>query len=232
MRVSLKWLRDYLDLDPPGGGDRPPADHGRDRGGRHPLPGRVLGQRLGGADREDRAPPQRRPPDPGHRHLRRAGPARRPGVQRGDGEVRRQRVVTGATNIKEGDVVPLGLVGTRYRDGHSDPPQERVLQPTHDAGGGLGGDGDVRLRAGPLGRPRRDSGPPARDAGGAAPGRGPGGQRDRAGPQGAGGLPGHDRGRPRGGRPHRAAPPHPHGRTAAGAGAGPGRALADRDRRP
>ena len=40
------------------------------------------------------------------------------------------RVVTGATNIKEGDIVPLGLVGTRYRDGHSSPAVERVLQPT------------------------------------------------------------------------------------------------------
>ena len=45
------------------------------------------------------------------------------------GKGRCTRVVTGATNIKEGDVVPLGLVGTRYRDGHSSPAVERVLQP-------------------------------------------------------------------------------------------------------
>jgi phenylalanyl-tRNA synthetase beta chain len=50
------------------------------------------------------------------------------------GQGRRTRVVTGATNIKEGDVVPLGLIGTRYRDGHSSPPVERVLQPSNMRG--------------------------------------------------------------------------------------------------
>ncbi|HEU5315930.1 MAG TPA: phenylalanine--tRNA ligase subunit beta [Chloroflexota bacterium] len=50
------------------------------------------------------------------------------------GQGRRTRVVTGATNIEEGDIVPLGLVGTRYRDGHSSPAVERVLQPTNMRG--------------------------------------------------------------------------------------------------
>src|SRR5687768_3984839 len=50
------------------------------------------------------------------------------------GKGRTTRVVTGATNIREGDVVPLGLVGTRYRDGHMSPPVERVLQPSNMRG--------------------------------------------------------------------------------------------------
>src|SRR5437868_7061353 len=38
-------------------------------------------------------------------------------------------VVTGAPNIREGDKVVLGLIGTRYIDQHSDPPKWATLKP-------------------------------------------------------------------------------------------------------
>ena len=129
MRVSLKWLRDYLDV-------ALPAD---EIARRLTMAGiEVEGiHYLGGSwDNVWVARIEKIEPHPNADRLTLVtasyGARRRDDRERsgGDGEVRRQRVVTGATNIKEGDVVPLGLVGTRYRDGHSDPPQERVLQPT------------------------------------------------------------------------------------------------------
>ncbi|HVG95473.1 MAG TPA: phenylalanine--tRNA ligase subunit beta [Chloroflexota bacterium] len=122
MRVSLKWLRDYLDV---------------------ALPADELARRLtmAGIEVEDIhylggawehvwvARIESIEPHPNADRLTLVTAS-----YGGDnGASRRQRVVTGATNIKAGDVVPLGLVGTRYRDGHvppGAPPQERVLQPT------------------------------------------------------------------------------------------------------
>src|SRR5437870_2007476 len=45
------------------------------------------------------------------------------------GNGRTIRVVTGAPNIVEEDVVPLGLLGTKYVDGHEQPPRDTVLEP-------------------------------------------------------------------------------------------------------
>src|SRR5687767_15097590 len=110
MRVSLKWLRDYLEVSLP-------ADEiarrltmaGIEVDGVHHLGGsweHVWVARI-----------QKLEPHPNADRLTL--------VTADYGKGRTQRVVTGAANIKAGDVVPLGLVGTRYRDGHTDPPQER-----------------------------------------------------------------------------------------------------------
>ena len=114
MRVSLKWLRDYLDV---------------------ALPADELARRLtmAGIEVEDIhylggawehvwvARIESIEPHPNADRLTLVTAS-----YGGDnGASRRQRVVTGATNIKAGDVVPLGLVGTRYRDGHVPPGRRR-----------------------------------------------------------------------------------------------------------
>lgn len=119
MKVSLKWLRDYVDVN---------------------VPAEELAQRLTMAGIEVE----------GISHVGAAWEhvwvariekiERHPNADRltlvtaDYGKGRSTRVVTGASNIKEGDVVPLGLVGTRYRDGHSTPAVERVLQPSNMRG--------------------------------------------------------------------------------------------------
>src|SRR5688572_13755110 len=115
MRVSLKWLRDYLDV-------ALPAD---EIARRLTMAGIEVDavHHLGGAwEHVWVARIQQIEPHPNADRLTL--------VTADYGKGRTQRVVTAATNIKAGDVVPLGLVGTRYLDGHTDPPQERVLQPT------------------------------------------------------------------------------------------------------
>ncbi|MDQ3703097.1 MAG: phenylalanine--tRNA ligase subunit beta [Chloroflexota bacterium] len=118
MRVSLKWLRDYLDVTQPAEEiARRLTMAGIEVDGIHHLGGsweNVWVARI-----------QRIEPHPNADRLTLVT-----ADYGANGRERTQRVVTGATNIKAGDVVPLGLVGTRYRDGHSDPAQERVLQPT------------------------------------------------------------------------------------------------------
>src|SRR5687768_11457158 len=98
MRVSLKWLRDYLDVS---------------------LPAEEIARRLtmagievdgvhylGGAwDNVWVARIEKIEPHPNADRLTLVT-----ADYGADGTARRQRVVTGATNIKEGDVVPLGLV--------------------------------------------------------------------------------------------------------------------------
>lgn len=117
MRVSLRWLRDYVDV---------------------PVPAQELARRLTMAGIEVEAI---HAVGPGGQAWDNVYVARivqiepHPNADRltlvtaeyGGGRV--ARVVTGATNIKIGDIVPLGLVGARYRDGHSTPPGERVLEP-------------------------------------------------------------------------------------------------------
>ena len=115
MKVSLKWLRDYVDV-------ALPAD---ELARRLTMAGiEVDGIHQTGAAFEHvwvaRLQTIERHPNADRLQL----------VTAEYGSGRSIRVVTGATNIKEGDVVPIGLVGTRYRDGHSDPPVERELQPT------------------------------------------------------------------------------------------------------
>lgn len=118
MRVSLKWLRDYLDVTQPAEEiARRLTMAGIEVDGIHHLGGsweNVWVARI-----------QRIEPHPNADRLTLVT-----ADYGANGRERTQRVVTGATNIKAGDVVPLGLVGTRYRDGHTDPAQERVLQPT------------------------------------------------------------------------------------------------------
>ncbi|HEX2186038.1 MAG TPA: phenylalanine--tRNA ligase subunit beta, partial [Chloroflexota bacterium] len=118
MRVSLKWLKDYVELTLPAeelarrltmAGIEVEAIHYLGGTWEHVWVGRVAAIE----------------PHPNADRLKLVS------VDYGrNGHDRRQRVITAATNLKVGDVVPLGLVGTRYRDGHSEPPQERVLQPT------------------------------------------------------------------------------------------------------
>jgi phenylalanyl-tRNA synthetase beta chain len=114
MKVSLKWLRDYVDV---------------------ALPADELARRLTMAGIEVDGIHQTGAAF-GHvwtarlQKIERHPNADRLQLVTADYGGRTIRVVTGATNIKEGDVVPLGLVGTRYRDGHSNPPVERELQPT------------------------------------------------------------------------------------------------------
>ena len=118
MKVSLKWLRDYVDV-------TLPADQ---LAARLTMAGiEVDGIHHTGAAWENvyvaRLEKIERHPNADRLSLVTADYST-------EGKARSIRVVTGATNIKEGDVVPLGLVGTRYLDRHADPPVERVLQPT------------------------------------------------------------------------------------------------------
>ncbi len=115
MRVSLKWLRDYVEI---------------------PVSAAELGHRLTMAGIEldaihpvgeawdnvwtARIDAIDRHPNADRLHL----------VSASYGDGRSKVVVTGAANITVGDVVPLGLVGTRYRDGHSSPAVDRVLAPS------------------------------------------------------------------------------------------------------
>jgi phenylalanyl-tRNA synthetase beta chain len=131
MRVSLKWLRDYLDV----------AEPAEELARRLTMAGIEVEEieYLGGAwDNVWVARIEKIEPHPNADRLTLVtaayGPERPRGAVSGDGQGRRQRVVTGATNIAEGDVVPLALVGARYRDGHSDPPRERVLQASSPRG--------------------------------------------------------------------------------------------------
>ena len=115
MRVSLKWLRDYVDVT---------------------VSAAELGRRLTMAGIElDGIHPVGAPWD----HVWTAhidAIERHPNADRlqlvtaSYGEGRTKVVVTGATNIAVGDIVPLGLVGTRYMNGHVSPPVEAVLAPS------------------------------------------------------------------------------------------------------
>src|SRR6266542_331226 len=114
MKVSLKWLRDYVDVT---------------------LSADDLARRLtmAGIEVESVSRPggqwehvlvsriTKVEPHPNADRLRL--------VTADYGSGRSIRVVTGAPNIAEGDVVPLGLLGTKYVDGHVDPPVEAVLEP-------------------------------------------------------------------------------------------------------
>jgi len=115
MRVSLKWLQDYVDVT---------------------VSAEELGRLLTMAGIEVDAI---HPVGEAWNHVWTAridGLSRHPNADRLQlvdafyGGDRRIQVVTGATNISVGDIVPVGLVGTRYRDSHVTPPAERILQPT------------------------------------------------------------------------------------------------------
>ncbi|MGH2352073.1 MAG: phenylalanine--tRNA ligase subunit beta [Chloroflexota bacterium] len=118
MRVSVKWLRDYLDV-------ALPADEIARRLTMAGIEVEAIHHLGGDWEHIWVARIQKIEPHPNADRLTLVT-----ADYSANGQERTQRVVTGATNIKAGDVVPLGLVGTRYRDGHTDPPQERVLQPT------------------------------------------------------------------------------------------------------
>src|SRR5688572_2110602 len=119
MKVSLKWLRDYVDVTVPA----------EELASRLTMAGiEVEGISHVGAAWEHvwvaRIEKIERHPNADRLTL----------VTADYGKGRSTRVVTGASNIKEGDVVPLGLVGTRYRDGHSSPPTEQVLKSSNMRG--------------------------------------------------------------------------------------------------
>ena len=115
MRVSLKWLRDYVDVTVSA------AELGRrltmagiELDGIHPVGAswdHVWTARIDAIERH---------PNADRLQL----------VTASYGEGRTKVVVTGATNIAVGDIVPLGLVGTRYMNGHVSPPVEAVLAPS------------------------------------------------------------------------------------------------------
>lgn len=115
MRVSLKWLRDYVDVNVSA------AELGRrltmagiELDGIHPVGAswdHVWTARIDAIDRH---------PNADRLQL----------VTASYGEGRTKVVVTGATNIGVGDIVPLGLVGTRYMNGHVSPAVEAVLAPS------------------------------------------------------------------------------------------------------
>ena len=107
MRVSLKWLQDYVDVT---------------------VSAEELGRLLTMAGIEVDAI---NPVGEAWNHVWTAridGLSRHPNADRLQlvdafyGGDRRIQVVTGATNISVGDIVPVGLVGTRYRDSHVTPP--------------------------------------------------------------------------------------------------------------
>ncbi|MGI8423129.1 MAG: phenylalanine--tRNA ligase subunit beta [Chloroflexota bacterium] len=119
MKVSLKWLRDYVDV-------TVPAD---ELARRLTMAGiEVEGIRHVGAAWDNvwvaRIQKIERHPNADRLTL----------VTADYGKGRTTQVVTGANNVNEGDVVPLGLVGTRYRDGHSSPAVDRELQPSNMRG--------------------------------------------------------------------------------------------------
>ena len=107
MRVSLKWLRDYVDVNVSA------AELGR----RLTMAGIELdGINPVGASWDHvwtaRVEAIERHPNADRLQL----------VTASYGDGRSKVVVTGATNIAIGDIVPLGLVGTRYLNGHVSPP--------------------------------------------------------------------------------------------------------------
>jgi phenylalanyl-tRNA synthetase beta chain len=117
MKVSLKWLRDYVDVTLPA----------EELSRRLTMAGiEVEGIHHVGSSWENvwvaRVQAVERHPNADRLSL--------VGVDYGNG--RTQRVVTGASNIREGDIVPFGRVGTKYRYPNKDTGQaeERVLQPT------------------------------------------------------------------------------------------------------
>lgn len=112
MRVSMKWLRDYVEVT---------------------VPAAELGRRLTMAGIELDAI---HPVGEAWEHVwtaRIEAITRHPNADRlqlataAYGEGRTKTVVTGASNFAVGDIVPLGLVGTRYRDGHVSPPVTSTL---------------------------------------------------------------------------------------------------------
>src|SRR4051812_4439057 len=114
MKVSLKWLRDYVDVT---------------------LSAEELARRLTMAGIEVESIAHT---GGGWEHVYVARIAKiepHPNADRltlvtaDYGNGRAIRVVTGAPNLAEGDVVPLGLEGTKYLDGHTNPPVEAVLEP-------------------------------------------------------------------------------------------------------
>lgn len=115
MRVSLKWLRDYVDIVVSA------AELGRrltmagiELDGIHPVGAswdHVWTARIDSIERH---------PNADRLQL----------VTASYGEGRTKVVVTGATNVSVGDIVPLGLVGTRYMNGHVSPPSEAILAPS------------------------------------------------------------------------------------------------------
>ena len=118
MNVSLKWLRDYVDVTLPAEElARRLTMAGIEVDGIHHVGASWEHVYVARIDKVE--------PHPNADRLRLVTAS-----YGSNGADRTLRVVTGAPNINEGDVVPLGLVGTRYRDNHSDPPVERVLQPT------------------------------------------------------------------------------------------------------
>ncbi|MBI3970386.1 MAG: phenylalanine--tRNA ligase subunit beta [Chloroflexi bacterium] len=119
MKVSLKWLRDYVDV----------TLTAEELARRLTMAGiEVEGiQHTGGEwDNVWVARIEKIEPHPNADRLTL--------VTADYGKRRTIRVVTGASNIREGDIVPLGLVGTRYRDGHTSPTQMSVLKRTNVRG--------------------------------------------------------------------------------------------------
>jgi phenylalanyl-tRNA synthetase beta chain len=116
MRVSLKWLKDYVDV----------ALSAEELAQRLTMAGIEVEaiEHVGGAwDKVWVARVQRIERHPNADRLLL--------VTAEYGAGRTIRVVTGATNLKVGDIVPLGLAGTRYRTvDRSGNVVERVLQPT------------------------------------------------------------------------------------------------------
>ena len=115
MRVSLKWLRDYVDVTVSA------AELGRrltmagiELDGIHPVGAEwnhVWTARIDAIERH---------PNADRLQL----------VTASYGEGRTKVVVTGASNIRVGDIVPLGLVGAKYMNGHVSPAVEAVLAPS------------------------------------------------------------------------------------------------------
>jgi phenylalanyl-tRNA synthetase beta chain len=115
MRVSLKWLRDYVDISVSATElGRRLTMAGIELDGIHPVGAawdHVWTARIDSIERH---------PNADRLQL----------VTASYGEGRTKVVVTGATNISVGDIVPLGLVGARFLDGHVSPPVEAVLAPS------------------------------------------------------------------------------------------------------
>lgn len=117
MRVSLKWLRDYVD---PPQADLPPAEIAR----RLTMAGvEVVAVEEVGATWQNIYVGQvaRLSPHPNADRLQL--------VDVEYGQPATKTVVTGARNLKEGDKVPFAVVGARLIDGHSDERKEIVLKP-------------------------------------------------------------------------------------------------------
>ena len=115
MRVSLKWLSEYVDL-------RLPPEELAERLTAAGLAVDAI-ERTGGdwGDEVRVGHVQAVDPHPNADRLRLVS------VDVGDGE--RHRVVCGAPNVAAGQKIAFGVVGTRFRDGHSGKQGVLKLNP-------------------------------------------------------------------------------------------------------